>query len=820
MPPQLPQLPTTPAAGQPAGTWSVPSSPPPLGQQLPHPGAQAPGSHPPSFMSGAGFAGPVTPRPATATIGAAPPGPNPYEVAARQQFLGEKPPAPAQPQQAPVRPEPPTVMTDEGPAFDGPSRFWPQRSDAHAALRGVASTKLPFKVPSLRSLVTSPYTVNNPLAVARGVSPSADRQTVDRGGQPEMVDATVGDAALAASVVPAVRGARALVSGGFLPRVVANEPFLGVGAAAQTAKALGALGRGNLSAVPGHALRAGTYGIAPTMATTVANQALPVESRGETDIRHVENPAARITELSPNTITGEGMMRRMIAPLEIGVRSLIGAPGGVVDTAKHIGGSYRTLFDTARDNPGVLAHRTGRWLNDVRDGVQANLDPTIASNPKNQVFQLTQQMRQLGAEFAQKYEAALAAGDEAAANKIQSDWEARARGFRTMMEETDFPSGSHINTLPAMRRLVQMEAEKRIADQFPDDPHAAEVLRQRAAKPDGAFRLQRPESYGPDFHAPFVTRRDINDLAARAGIPGYVPLLNTPLRDNAFHKDLNGLIDKDVASLIAKIEKARNPQPSPDMAATTPMPTGAPPGATQNLPPVASPSTPPAAPAPAPPGGGLPGMSALPAQLPTGPHGLPAAAVGAGALGTIARHFQLGSGAAPASPPADARQPGANPWTQNTPAAQPPANQGQADQPQPQAPPTTVPDPTKTLMPIAQAIQTGGAGTIAAQMESAPPPQGFEGYWRSLSWESKALAIAGLSITAISALRAMAGREEEKGDGSFLMRVLPMLGVGAAAYGLGGGTMGISDKLQLPTGVKYRQLGNAAATNLGFKPQF
>jgi hypothetical protein len=42
----------------------------------------------------------------------------------------------------------------------------------------------------------------------------------------------------------------------------------------------------------------------------------------------------------------------------------------------------------------------------------------------------------------------------------------------------------------------------------------------------------------------------------------------------------------------------------------------------------------------------------------------------------------------------------------------------------------------------------------------------------------------------------------------------------AAAYGLGGGTMGIDNKLQLPTGAKYRQLGNAATTNLGFGPQF
>jgi hypothetical protein len=196
-----------------------------------------------------------------------------------------------------------------------------------------------------------------------------------------------------------------------------------------------------------------------------------------------------------------------------------------------------------------------------------------------------------------------------------------------------------------------------------------------------------------------------------------------------------------------------------------------------------------------------------------------------GVLGAVANHFQTGGAAKAPQLPHDVRQPGPNPWTQNVPPPnappQPPAAQTQ-QQPAPEAPvaPVASQDAVAKLAPVAGAIAAGGAAAVANQMNNAPPPHGFEGYWRELSWESKALAIAGLSITAISAFRAMFPGEEEKGTGSFLQKILPLLGVGAAAYGLGGGTMGIDNKLQLPTGAKYRQLGNAATTNLGFGPQF
>jgi hypothetical protein len=58
----------------------------------------------------------------------------------------------------------------------------------------------------------------------------------------------------------------------------------------------------------------------------------------------------------------------------------------------------------------------------------------------------------------------------------------------------------------------------------------------------------------------------------------------------------------------------------------------------------------------------------------------------------------------------------------------------------------------------------------------------------------------------------MFGSEDDEKDGGrgFLSQVLPYLGVGAAAWGLGGGTFSA-----LPSMRHYGNLGDAVSTNLG-----
>lgn len=110
--------------------------------------------------------------------------------------------------------------------------------------------------------------------------------------------------------------------------------------------------------------------------------------------------------------------------------------------------------------------------------------------------------------------------------------------------------------------------------------------------------------------------------------------------------------------------------------------------------------------------------------------------------------------------------------------------------------------------------QAGGSVTGGlALAEKAPPPKGFEGYWKGLDSSSKLLAIGGLSITAISLLKNMFGSKngKDEDDESFLSKVLPFLGVGAAAWGLGGGSFTSAPKLD-----NYRQLGNTIAESIPF----
>lgn len=107
---------------------------------------------------------------------------------------------------------------------------------------------------------------------------------------------------------------------------------------------------------------------------------------------------------------------------------------------------------------------------------------------------------------------------------------------------------------------------------------------------------------------------------------------------------------------------------------------------------------------------------------------------------------------------------------------------------------------------------------LLARAKESPAPQGFEGYWDKLDWESKALAIGGLSIAAIFALKSMFGsddEDEEGGGGSWLTSALPIVGLGAAAWGAGGGTFS-----KLPQLSKYQDLGDSVTGALGLKSLF
>lgn len=177
-----------------------------------------------------------------------------------------------------------------------------------------------------------------------------------------------------------------------------------------------------------------------------------------------------------------------------------------------------------------------------------------------------------------------------------------------------------------------------------------------------------------------------------------------------------------------------------------------------------------------------------------------AAAVGAGAGALMSNLGQppsvVGAPTAPgaSAPPADSGVPAPGP------AVAGPAAPG-AD-----AAPNV--DPVALKTNIGGLISAGGGtvqGGLQAAAEAAPPP-GFGRYWAGLDPSSKMLAIGGLSLAAISMLKNMFGGDDDEG---FLSKVLPILGVGAAAWGAGGGTFS-----QAPSMDQYSRLGDAFKANV------
>ncbi len=110
----------------------------------------------------------------------------------------------------------------------------------------------------------------------------------------------------------------------------------------------------------------------------------------------------------------------------------------------------------------------------------------------------------------------------------------------------------------------------------------------------------------------------------------------------------------------------------------------------------------------------------------------------------------------------------------------------------------------------------GGVGVAAAlgNAGNLTAPAGFKGYWAELPPASKILAVAGLSMAAISFLRSAFSSGDKDDEPGFLSRVLPYLGLGAAAWGLGGGTLWGDKGVSMPQMSHYQNLGNAFRSNI------
>lgn len=132
------------------------------------------------------------------------------------------------------------------------------------------------------------------------------------------------------------------------------------------------------------------------------------------------------------------------------------------------------------------------------------------------------------------------------------------------------------------------------------------------------------------------------------------------------------------------------------------------------------------------------------------------------------------------------------------------------------------PDKLKEGQATAAALAASLAGLAGAQtseaaqkvLDATEPPPGFKGYWSRLPSTSKILAIAGVSLAGISLLRSMFGsgkkKDDEEEDEGFLMKALPFIGIGAAAWGIGGGTFS-----SLPEMKHYNRFIGGVTSNMG-----
>lgn len=131
--------------------------------------------------------------------------------------------------------------------------------------------------------------------------------------------------------------------------------------------------------------------------------------------------------------------------------------------------------------------------------------------------------------------------------------------------------------------------------------------------------------------------------------------------------------------------------------------------------------------------------------------------------------------------------------------------------------PPELSDPAKSKEVAANLGRIVGADASKALEDAAKAPPPADGtlaaYWDKLPKGSRLLAIAGLSLAAITTLRSMFGSGGEEDEEGFLMKVLPFLGLGAAAWGLGGGTLGLS-KENLPSMAHFERLGSGFNGNL------
>lgn len=800
MPPQIPQLPVTQPPGQQPGNWGALPAAPPQQPFAPNPGAPAPGALP----SLAGIRANTKIDPNDGGLFAKPPA---AQMGANEPFGQHTPSAQPDPKdfnRALVQSPWTTDVTYDPDTGAGYSS---------APATPLLSRELPFKVPSWRTLrgaLGGPHVLGAASPASAGAYNKAVGTHNAAVTAPEMVTPTVGDAATTAAAAAPVLGLFGKAKG--LTGLVGKDPITGVGGLTQAGTAINRLAQGNLRGAASSAAKSNLQMIVPATAASVANQAIPASLPQQTQARLDADPAAAGLEQDPRESMGAGLLSRVALPFVAAKRTVMGQPGGVGDTLRHSFNSLGKLTDTAANNPDVFQHRVGRYFSDIGDDVRHRFDRTNQDLPVNRLKSLTGQEQAGGLEAAKRYEAAVAAGDAAGAEAIQKQWTETARDLRSQYEGLDVNApGALANVGPAGQRVSTSEILNRLNAHYKNDPAALAMVKDKIAPQlDSQGLSLRPvkDYQSPTFASSFPNKRDLDNQAAYQNIPGRIPLLG----DRRL-PDVEGRLDAATKEHIANIDRLKNQTGEAPVGPQTPMPLGAPPGAAgPNLPQV---NTQPEAP--------------KPPQLPA-----------TGQPGSVVPKLS--------GPPAPSlAQPGANPWRAAQPAQPPAPPQLPATGTAPVAPaaqqqpnPGVQPTPAQAQVPItdeqkgavgqklqqmigeiggpaagaAAGVGAGGLAGLMQKAETSPPPPGSEGFWSNLGPESKALLIAGLSVTALSALKNLTGGSEE-GDGSFLAKVLPLLGLGTAAWGAGSGTFGITEKFQMPTGQSYQRLGNAISNSVG-----
>lgn len=678
--------------------------------------------------------------------------------------------------------------------------------------------------------------------------PGAGVQTLARGGlsklksfvsSPKTAVPAAGEAAAVARGVPKIPSA--------IPNVSVLRPGLGqnvaeiasgVGAVTNPLRALYQLGRAPVAALTsGRAAGAEALGAAGTAASRLlpsftavgAANSFGAGARNEDATAYAErmkDPTARLRD--PKTgfadiVTANSMaeavppaLERLLLPATLAYGSARNALGITRDAPNF--GSYlsqqnrdigQTLGSTAQ-NAEYEAGNLARGLRNTRDQIN-----TGNGDPNNQF----DRVRQLSDDYRKLHEEYYATPGYATSNEAAEKFRAGAQRIKDEMAKVNRPA----NYGRAESALNLTRARDRLLAETPDP-----VMRQRITEQYdqqmGAQMPLTPQQWSREntaaIQVPFPTADDIDQSYRRQGLVSpsnpNAPV-KKPLREGqaVFDRQLDAQTSalrvpatgmyqtrdleptaKGLGDFVTSVGEAEGAE------AQAPTNVTAPPAPAPGINPtdvvgrftdgnVATPGTDvPDSVAPQLSGRPLAGNAAV--QAPTAP------APGVNPTDPVGR-FTEGGFTTPGSqvPGSVAPQLGGAPLASPT-----------AEPPPPQAKPEEVRNALTGMI--------GGAGSIGgalAGVDKAPPPMGFKQYWEGLDSSSKFLAIGGLSLAAITTLKRMFASEDDDDEG-FLEKVLPLLGIGAAAFGAGGGTLWGDKGVSMPTMQNYTNLYEAAKTNV------